>query len=226
MEKGGSSGGGGGSGTGGGGSRRPGGVDFSALVDRQKGDHRHERERALPGVSSSSGAAGGLASATFDAFTRMAAGVDGRRLEDKIADPNRPTWEQYKKDNEDKLNMMGGEMKKMAEYRAELDRERERRLTQGSLMMRPKDHAISSSDDDNDDDDESGSIDGSGSNGERSKKRKRSKSDKKEKSKKHKKEKSSKHKKQKSKKPKRSNASDYSENENGAGDRNTHSENE
>jgi len=33
----------------------------------------------------------------------MEAGVDGRTIADKIANPNRPTWESYKKENEDKV---------------------------------------------------------------------------------------------------------------------------
>lgn len=49
-----------------------------------------------------------------------------------LQDPNRPSWEQYKKDNEDKLDMVGADMRKMAEYRAQLDREREMKLAQGS----------------------------------------------------------------------------------------------
>ena len=56
-------------------------------------------------------------SSTFDALVRMEAGVDGRTLAEKMADTNRPSWEQYKKDNEDKLDLVSGEAKKMAEYR-------------------------------------------------------------------------------------------------------------
>jgi hypothetical protein len=52
--------------------------------------------------------------------------LESRTLAEKIADPNRPTWEEYKKVNEDKLDLVGGEMRKMIEYRAELDREREK----------------------------------------------------------------------------------------------------
>jgi hypothetical protein len=121
-------------------------------------------------------------SATFDAFTRMAAGLEGRKIADKIADPNRPTWEQYKKDNEDKLNMVGEDMKKMAEYRAALDRERELKLSQASKTIK---RAISDSEDDED----SGSSSDSSSDDSSSK----------EKKKKHKKEKKKKHKKDKKK---------------------------
>jgi hypothetical protein len=133
-----------------------GGVDYSALNDRQVGSVRHERERTYKlslqeqGVSALKKPQAAVSS-TFDAFQRMAAGLEGRTLVDKmngkhfnnlftyllicihpttLSDPNRPTWEQYKKDNEDKLDCIGGEMRKMVEYRAELDRERDRRLAQ------------------------------------------------------------------------------------------------
>jgi superfamily II DNA/RNA helicase len=201
---------------GGTGASRPGGVNFGVLADRQVGDHRHEREKSLAGAPSSENAA---TSAAFAAFTRMAAGVEGRRLEDKMSDPNRPTWEQYKKENEDKLLMVGGDMKKMAEYRAQLDRERERKMNQGSLMMKKSNHAISDDEDEDEDDednrsnsdDDDSSDDDSGDRKKSKHKSKKSKS-KKEKSKKHKKEKSSKHK--KSKKRKR-NSSDDSDGDSG-----------
>lgn len=107
------------------------GVKYDEVLDRQVGDRRFEREKAykenpLSLQAPSSGKSS--MSSTFDAFQRLAAGLEGRTLAQKIADPNRPTWEQYKKDNEDKLDMVGSEVKKMVEYRVELDRERERRL--------------------------------------------------------------------------------------------------
>ena len=43
-------------------------------------------------------------------------------------DPNRITWEQYKKENEEKLDLVGDDVRKMVEYRAQLDRDREERL--------------------------------------------------------------------------------------------------
>ena len=162
--------------------KKVGGVDFSAIVDRQVGDTRFERERAekiktqTEGVSALRATAPKV-TAPFDAFTRLAAGLEGRKIADKLADPNRPTWEQYKKDNEDKLDMVGGEMRKMVEYRAELDRERDRKLSQHSQGSKKTTHAIS----DNEDDDSS-SDDSSEDSG----KKKKSK---KEKSKKHKKDK-------------------------------------
>ncbi len=85
-------------------------------------------------------------SSTFDAFQRMAAGLEGRTIADKLADPNRPTWEQYKKENEDKLDLVGVEVRNMVEYRAQLDKERERRLlTAKSQSQSRKDSAISDS---------------------------------------------------------------------------------
>ena len=133
------------------------GVDYTAVVDRQVGDKRFERERAhkinlqQKGVATLKEATPAV-SATFDAFQRMAAGKEGRKIADKISDPNRPTWEQYKKENEEKLDMVGAEVRKMVEYRAELDRERESRL-QNRLNRGKKSKAISDSESDSDSDD-------------------------------------------------------------------------
>lgn len=108
--------------------KRVGGVNYDAVLDRRIDDKRHERERAYK-ESGGAEARPVAVSSTFDAFQRMAAGLEGRKIADKIADPNRPTWEQYKKDNEDKLDMVGVDAKKMAEYRAQLDRDRESKLS-------------------------------------------------------------------------------------------------
>lgn len=169
------------------------GVDYSKVLDRQVGDKRFEREKpgAACSSSSSSVAKPGASSSTYDAFQRLAAGIDGRTLAEKIADPNRPTWEQYKQDNEDKLNMVGGDVKKMAEYRSQLDREREERLRLGRHFKSDSQSSV----DDNDTDSSHDSLQ------KKSKKRKRDKKDKKssKKSKKDKKSSSSKkHKKSKS----------------------------
>ena len=159
------------------------------VADRIVGDKRFERvQREKQEVQQKGVAAlkekAPAASATFDAFTRMAAGLEGRTIADKISDPNRPTWEQYKKDNEDKLNMGGMEAKKMAEYRHELDRERELKLSRGS-NHRKANNAISDSEDGgSDDDDEDG-----GEEGRKKKSKKEKKSKKSKKSKKHRKEK-------------------------------------
>ena len=80
----------------------------------------------------------------------MAAGLEGRTLAEKIADPNRPTWEEYKKVNEDKLDMVGEEMRRMVEYRVKLDQERDERLKKVTQGKRSS--AISSDEDDEEDD--------------------------------------------------------------------------
>ena len=108
--------------------KRSGGVNYGAVMDKRVDDARHEREKAY---KESQEKKPGTMSSTFDAFQRMAAGLEPRTLADNMSNPNRPTWEQYKKDNEDKLDLVGTDMKKMAEYRAQLDRERESRLSGG-----------------------------------------------------------------------------------------------
>eukprot|EP00968_Pinguiococcus_pyrenoidosus_P010017 scaffold788_cov231-Pinguiococcus_pyrenoidosus.AAC.13 len=101
------------------------GVDYSKLSDRRLEDNRFERYRdgnpsvsrgvsgKFPPVKRSSQspdaeipqssataatakAAGGGASATFDAFMRMATGGEQRTVRDFIDNPNRPTWETFK----------------------------------------------------------------------------------------------------------------------------------
>ena len=92
-------------------------------------------------------------SAAFDAVLRMQLGQDCRTINDKINDSNRPTWDQYKKDNEDRLNLTGADQKKMMAYRAELDAERARKLaraskTHASLRDGSDDDAASADSDD------------------------------------------------------------------------------
>ena len=85
-------------------------------------------------------------------FYGCSSGQDCRTINDKINDSNRPTWDQYKKDNEDRLNLTGADQKKMMAYRAELDAERARKLARAS-----KTHA--SLRDGSDDDDASADSD-------------------------------------------------------------------
>jgi hypothetical protein len=165
-------------------------VNYGEISDRQVGDRRFEREKAYKQVEQ--GNSGPAVSSTFDAFTRMAAGVEGRSLADKIADPNRPTWEQYKKDNEEKLDLVGNDVRKMVEYRAQLDKEREERLGRGTNHGK-KSKAISDSDDSSSSDSDSSSDDGA------SKAKRKHKKDKKKKEKKGKKHKDKKEKKSKKK---------------------------
>ncbi|RLN87445.1 hypothetical protein BBJ28_00009389 [Nothophytophthora sp. Chile5] len=65
-------------------------------------------------------------SATMDAFMRMVTGKEERTIADRISDPNRPTWEQYKKDNADKLDLSGNGEKEMKEYRKQKSHKRRR----------------------------------------------------------------------------------------------------
>lgn len=170
------------------------GVNYDAIVDREIVDKRFERER-------SSGDAKPLSvSSTFDAFQRMAAGLEGRTLADKIANPNRPTWEQYKKENEDKLDLVGSDVRKMVEYRAELDREREK------MLQERRKHRIIPEDDSDEEGDDKDS--------ESSRHRKKSKKEKKEKKEKRSKKSKKKHKKEsKSKRKASSSDSDSSSDE-------------
>jgi len=83
-----------------------------------------------PTSSTSSSAPPGKAttSATMDSVMRLMTGQQERGIRDKLNDSNRPTWEQYKKDNADKLDLTGKDEREMEEYRRQLDREREERL--------------------------------------------------------------------------------------------------
>lgn len=147
------------------------GVDYSRVADRHIDDKRYERQRQ---GTASDGPKG--PSLVLDTLVRMQAGLEGRTVAQKIADPNRPTWEQYKKENEDKLDIAGSELKKMVEYRKQLDAERERKLQERRMQKR---QVVSSEDEDEDED-----LD---SDRDSSSKKKRKKKDKKRKDKKEKK---------------------------------------
>ena len=67
-------------------------------------------------------------SSQMEAIVRLMTGKEERTIAEKMADANRPTWEQYKKDNHDKLNLSGADQQKMEEYRKELDEQREKML--------------------------------------------------------------------------------------------------
>lgn len=61
-------------------------VNYDAIVDRQVGDKRFERERRHKlSVHDNEAQPAAAMSSTFDAFQRMAAGLEGRTLADKIA---------------------------------------------------------------------------------------------------------------------------------------------
>ncbi|CAM9733468.1 unnamed protein product [Chrysoparadoxa australica] len=153
-------------------------VNYSKLTDRHMDDKRFERElkvkENLEKAAPSAGAGGGEAapSATYDAFVRMEAGLNERTIADKINDPNRVTWEHFKKENEDKLDIAGKELKKMIAYRKELDDERDRALKKAKQKVKDR------KEEDGDSDDDSSEAEG--------RKRKKRKKDKKKKKKKRK----------------------------------------
>jgi hypothetical protein len=117
------------------------GVDYSKVADRHVDDERFEKHKqqgvATVGVGSASSAPTVVdnqpkVSSQMAAVMRLMAGMEERTIAQKLADSNRPTWEQYKKDNEDKLDLVGADMKKMEAYRKELDEQREKLLTRGT----------------------------------------------------------------------------------------------
>jgi len=55
-----------------------------------------------------------------------------------LADSNRPTWDQYKKDNEEALNISGTEIKNMIAYRQELDASRAQVRAGGTQKPSPE----------------------------------------------------------------------------------------
>lgn len=61
-------------------------VNYDAIVDRQVGDKRFERERRHKlSIHDNETQPAAAMSSTFDAFQRMAAGLEGRTIADKIA---------------------------------------------------------------------------------------------------------------------------------------------
>jgi len=60
-------------------------VNYDAIVDRQVGDKRFERERRHKLSIQDTETTPAAMSSTFDAFQRMAAGLEGRTIADKIA---------------------------------------------------------------------------------------------------------------------------------------------
>lgn len=99
------------------------------VADRHLDDQRYEREIAFKKQQQAAAAAakhssGGKdkagamipgvtlgappPSAAFDALIRMEAGLGQRTIHDNINDPNRPSWEDYKKAKADKLDLVGG----------------------------------------------------------------------------------------------------------------------
>mmetsp|Transcript_2364 Transcript_2364/g.6234 ORF Transcript_2364/g.6234 Transcript_2364/m.6234 type:complete len:185 (+) Transcript_2364:122-676(+) len=121
-------------------------------------------------------------SSQMEAVVRLLSGQEERTIAQKLADSNRPTWEQYKKDNEDKLNLDGLDQRKMEEYRAQLDKERDTILARGKNNRGSKKKKKKKRRRDDDDDDSSDSDD---SDSEDSRRRRRRRKKKKSKKRKH-----------------------------------------
>ncbi|OWZ23116.1 hypothetical protein PHMEG_0002038 [Phytophthora megakarya] len=144
--------------------KRSSGVDYSQVRDRQIDDDRFARQRSIRAATAAvrslleqpnvGAKAAAPQSATMDAFMRMVTGKEERTIADRISDPNRPTWEQYKKENADKLDLNGNGEKEMKEYRKKLDAAREKKLAGSTSKKRKKKHkkrSRSSSDDSSED---------------------------------------------------------------------------
>lgn len=109
-------------------------VDYSKVSGHPDANTRRSGEQQnvpAPAAAAAAPPAGSKMSAQMEAVMRLMTGREERTIAQKLADSNRPSWEQYKKDNEDKLNLEGIDQKKMEEYRRELDAEREKKLTRG-----------------------------------------------------------------------------------------------
>ena len=150
-------------------------VDYTLISDKVIEGARYEREKSYKKTDTVLPASN--SSATFDAFKRLTTGQESKTVAEKLTDVNRPTWEQYKKANEDKLDLVGVDQRKMIQYRKELDLNREKLMSGNS---KSKTNAIAESDD---------SDSSSSSSVSESRKHKSSKRKRKHKSKKHRKEK-------------------------------------
>lgn len=129
------------------------GIDYSKVADRHVDDNRYEfqkQARSTPSTATadagptaaagtSAAAAKPKVSSQMVAVMRLMAGMEERTISEKLADSNRPTWEQYKKDNADKLDIVGLDQKKMDAYRKELDDQRDTLLSRGSNHRKEKD---------------------------------------------------------------------------------------
>jgi hypothetical protein len=132
-------------------------VDYSKITDRHVDDARYEKQRQQGAATSSSPSSMVVApsakmSSQMQAVVRLMTGKEERTIAEKIADSNRPTWDQYKKDNQDKFEFAGLDKKKMEEYRRELDKEREKILSRGVNRASKKKESSDGSDSSESDD--------------------------------------------------------------------------
>lgn len=115
-------------------------VDYSKISDRPVQDARFEKAARgpiapqMPEREAATEAAAPVPrmSTQMDAVMRLMTGREERTIAEKLADSNRPSWEAYKKENEDKLKMDGADEEKMEQYRRELDAQRDKLLARGS----------------------------------------------------------------------------------------------
>jgi DNA polymerase sigma len=106
-------------------------VDYSKVADRPAQDARFAAQQR-PTASQPP------PSAQMDAVMRLMTGREERTIAEKLADANRPTWEQYKKDNHDKLNLDETNEQEMELYRRKLDEQRDRLLARKSIKPKKK----------------------------------------------------------------------------------------
>jgi len=121
-------------------------VDYSKLESRPQAPTRSHAQPKGPAAPPPSAVASTTAaavptqsSATMQAVMRLMTGKEERTIAEKFQDANRPTWEQYKVDNSDKLNLEGADQKQMEEYRKELDAQRDAILSRGLNHKKKKD---------------------------------------------------------------------------------------
>lgn len=114
-------------------------VDYSKVSDHPVQDARFAKKQSPAATTTTTTTALAVApSAQMDAVMRLMTGREERTIAEKLADSNRPTWEQYKKDNHDKLNLDGLDQKQMDEYRQQLDAERDKRMAGGTVDKKKK----------------------------------------------------------------------------------------
>lgn len=106
-------------------------VDYSRVASCPEAANRRAEGDFVGTTSAAAAPAPAKISAQMQAVVRLMSGQEERTIAQKLADSNRPTWEDYKKANEDKLNLDGLDRKKMEDYRKELDAEREKILSRG-----------------------------------------------------------------------------------------------
>ena len=111
------------------------GPDYAAIAQLQSGAiAQHPSQRGMMSIAKPAVDKASVPTKTssqMDAVMRIMTGQGERTVAQKLADANRPTWEQYKKENEDKLDIVGQDKKQMEAYRKELDADREKRLRRG-----------------------------------------------------------------------------------------------